>query len=412
MPGGTTTNCAVTSLRAEPGDQAALRTLHVIAGLSPSDGGPSYSVPRLCAALAARDAAEVTLLTVARPAETPDVCSEAGVCRRSFAQDFARVPILGSLRLSAGLDHAIGGAASGAEVVHNHGLWLAPNVRAGWAAAKARRPLIISPRGMLSPVALSFSRRRKQVFWRLAQRAVVRGAACLHATSIAEYYDIRGLGLTNPVAVIANGVDVAGSHRRPASVAEIRRTVLTLGRIHPKKGLERLLRAWTEVETAHPDWRLRIIGPAEDGHDAELRRLAASLGLRRVTVEGPVYGDDKLTALEAADLFVLPTLNENFGLTVAESLACGRPVICTAGAPWSGLRTHDCGWWIDHGVEPLANALDDAMSMPRTALSAMGEKGRSWMARDFSWERIADDMLATYRWLARGAEPPRFVRFD
>ena len=161
-----------------------------------------------------------------------------------------------------------------------------------------------------------------------------------------------------------------------------------------------------------PGWRLKIVGPPEAGHDDELRALAMALGLTRVSIEGPIYGDAKTVAYREADLFVLPTLNENFGLTVAEALAAGTPAISTKGAPWSGLESEGCGWWIDHGVEPLAAALAHAMALPREALKAMGDKGREWMARDFSWDRVAHDMLGVYLWLARSAEPPATIRFD
>jgi glycosyltransferase involved in cell wall biosynthesis len=188
--------------------------------------------------------------------------------------------------------------------------------------------------------------------------------------------------------------------------------VLSLGRIHPIKGLVRLLYAWSKVEAGSPGWWLKIVGPSEAGHGDELRALATALGLTRISIEGPIYGDAKTTAYRDADVFVLPTLNENFGLAVAEALATGSPVISTKGAPWSGLEIEGCGWWIDHGVEPLVAALAHAMALPRAALKAMGNKGREWMARDFSWDRIASDMLDVYLWLARRAEPPPTVRFE
>src|SRR5262249_54829327 len=149
----------------------------------------------------------------------------------------------------------------------------------------------------------------------------------------------------------------------------------SLGRIHPKKGLDRLLHAWAKVEAAHPEWRLRIIGPDEIGHSAELAALAAELRIRRVSIEGSVAGDAKTAAYREADLFVISTLNENFAVTVAEALAAGTPVIATKGAPWPGLVHEGCGWWIDHGVEPLAAVLSKAMAMSRDALLEMGAKG-------------------------------------
>jgi glycosyltransferase involved in cell wall biosynthesis len=157
---------------------------------------------------------------------------------------------------------------------------------------------------------------------------------------------------------------------------------------------------------------LRIIGPSEVGHDEELRTLVATLGLHRVSIGGPVYGDAKLAAIRAADLFVLPSLNENFAITVAEALAVGTPVIATKGSPWEGLESEGCGWWIDHGVGPLAAALTKAMLVPRPTLRAMGEKGKAWVKRDFSWDRVARDMIDVYSWLLQRAQPPALVRFD
>jgi glycosyltransferase involved in cell wall biosynthesis len=388
-----------------------LHAAHVIGGLDPAYGGPSYSVPRLCQALAAAGAG-TTLFSVSREADGQRDVPDRGYRDRRFAWDYARIPILRHLRCSQYLANALRDATLTADVIHNHGLWLMPNVSAGTAAASKRTPLVMSPRGMLAPAALEFSRIKKRAFWALLQGPVVRNAACIHVTCEQECEEIRSFGLTNPVAVIPNGVDLPElpAHRLAGPPAE--RIVLSLGRIHPKKGLARLIHAWSEVEARHPGWRLMIVGPPEIGHDKELRALAIALGLTRVSVEGPIYGDAKTTAYEDADIFVLSTLNENFGLTVAEALAAERPVISTKGAPWSGLESRGCGWWIDHGVEPLAAALTHAMALPREELKAMGRRGREWMARDFSWDRIARDMLDVYRWLARSAEPPPTIRFD
>src|SRR5262249_27691228 len=107
-----------------------------------------------------------------------------------------------------------------------------------------------------------------------------------------------------------------------------------------------------------------------------------------------------------ADIFVLPTHNENFGLTVAESLACRRPVIVTKGAPWSGVETHSCGWWIDTGEAPLIDALRTALCTPEAELRAMGLRGETWVKQAFSWDAIGRDMADVYRWvLGQGPRP-------
>ena len=388
-----------------------LRAAHVVAGLDPAYGGPSYSVPRLCEALAAAGA-ETMVLSVATDDGGQRDVYDKGYRDCRFAWDYARIPMLRRLHNSQGLSEALNHAARTADVIHNHGLWLMPNVNAARAAASGTKPFVVSPRGMLAPAALAFSRARKRVFWALLQGPAIRRAACIHATCEQEYTEIRGFGLTNPVAIIPNGIDVPELPARPAARPAAERVVLSLGRIHPKKGLSCLVHAWSKVEVGHPGWQLEIVGPPERGHDNELRALVATLGLGRVSVGGPIYGDAKTNAYRDADLFVLPTLNENFGLTVAESLAAGTPVISTKGAPWSGLESESCGWWIDHGVEPLAAALAHAMALSREALKAMGDKGRRWMAKDFGWDRIAHDMLGVYLWLSRSAEPPPTIRFD
>jgi glycosyltransferase involved in cell wall biosynthesis len=395
-------------LEASPG---RLYAAHVIAGLDPVYGGPSYSVPRLCEALAAAGA-EMTLFSVAEEKGGQRDAYHMGYRDCRFPWDYACIPILRNLRSSQELSTALRNAAVTADVIHNHGLWLMPNVRAGAAAASGPTPLVISPRGMLAPAALAFSRGKKWAFWAVLQGRAVRGAACIHATSAQEYEEIRGFGLTNPVAIIPNGIDLPELSKRPTARTAAERIVLSLGRIHPKKGLARLVHAWSRLEVCYPGWRLKIVGAPEAGHDNELRALAAQLCLTRVSIEGPTYGDAKAIAYREADLFVLPTLNENFGLTVAEALAAGTPAISTKGAPWSRLESEGCGWWIDHGVEPLAAALALAMAMSCEALKAMGERGREWMMRDFSWDRMAHEMLDVYLWLSRNAEPSPTIRFD
>jgi glycosyltransferase involved in cell wall biosynthesis len=351
--------------------------------------------------------AEAQLLSVAGADgcdTTPD--ANGGRC---FPRDWARVPVVRGLRCSSGLSRALHQLAPKADVIHDHGLWLMPNVDAGRAALLARKPFIVAPRGMLAPAALAFSRLKKRVVWALFQGKVVLRAACIHATSEQEYDEIRKFGLSNPVAIIPNGIDLPEPAARSISCTA-GRVVLSLGRIHPKKGLDRLVRAWARVEAAHPDWRLRIVGPDELGHAKDLVALASELKTQHVSVEKSIAGDAKIAAYQQADLFVLPTLNENFAITVAEALAAETPVIATKGAPWRALQSEGCGWWIDHGVEPLAAALSSAMVMTREALQAMGTRGRTWVARDFSWDRVARDMLDVYRWLALRGERPETVR--
>jgi hypothetical protein len=136
-----------------------VRVIHIIAGLDRAHGGPSYTVPRLCAALG-EVGVEVDLLSVTqRDARAGDILSN-GFRDRRFSWDYAGVPVLGQLRYSSGHARALDQAARGTQIMHNHRLWLWPNLQAGWIATKWQKPLIVAPRGMLGPAALNFSRKK------------------------------------------------------------------------------------------------------------------------------------------------------------------------------------------------------------------------------------------------------------
>lgn len=379
-----------------------MKLLQLVTSVAEEAAGPSYSVPSLARALG-RQGDEVQLMSLmGQP-----LPASAGFSHRVFP----RAPRVPRLWRSPGLLEALRRSVRDADLLHSHGLWAMPNVYPGWVAAAASAPLVISPRGTLSPWALNHSRWRKKVFWALAQGRVVAAAACLHATAESEYEDLRALGLRQPICVIPNGVDVDPIHAPPGGSREAAPpTILFLGRLHVKKGIDLLLRAWAIVAPELPEWRLRVVGPDDGGYEAPLRRLAASLRAPRVTFEGAVYGAAKRDLYRAASLHVLPSHSENFGMTVAEALANGTPVITTRGTPWSGLVREGCGWWIDIGVEPLVEALRAATGAGAVALAERGERGRRWMMRDFSWDRVAREMAAVYRWLRFGGEAPSSIR--
>lgn len=364
----------------------------IVASIDDAAAGPSYSVTALSAALR-RLGHDSAVMAVGQRVPEPGL--------EIFAQDLARLPGMKLLMVSRGLARALDTVSARGSVLHGHGLWLLPNILPATAAQRHAAPLVMSPRGMLGEAALAFSPTRKRIFWALAQRRALERATCFHATAESEADDIRRAGLSAPVAVIPNGIDIPAGDPVPGA-----RTILHLGRLHPKKGIDRLVAAWARIAKRHPDWRLRIVGPSESGYREALERQVHELGAPRVAFDGPLYGADKLAAYRAAGLFVLPTLNENFGMVVAEALAAGIPAICTKGAPWQGLETKRCGWWTDHGSEAMAVTLDAALALPDAERAAMGSRGRAWMARDFGWDEIAARMAEVYAWSAgRGARP-------
>ena len=384
-----------------------MRLIHTVPAIAEESSGPSYSVVRLCESLI-QEGQDATLVAL-------DWGKMDG--RSPFLKTF---PLgMGPLRLGRSpmmkrwLDEQ---ALSGkVDVLHTHGMWQMNAIYPGWAANKGKITLVVSTRGALSEWAMQRGSAIKRIFWPLVQRPVLAAATCFHATAKSEYKDIRRMGFRQPVAVIPNGIDIPDLSLKRC---ERSRILLFLGRIHPIKGLDMLLLAWRVVQDRFPEWRLVIAGSddgyyGKSGYLNELRMLAQKLEVRRVDFVGPLHGREKLQAYRDADLFILPSYSENFGMTVAEALAAGTPAIVTQGAPWEGFNQHDAGWWIEVGKESLVACLEDALARPHDALTEMGLRGRSWMQRDFSWPYVAQRMVETYEWLAGDRSTvPAWVQAD
>lgn len=385
-----------------------MRILHVVAGLEPNQGGPAYTVPKLCEAVAA-GGNDVALYSVASQSESVRAVRHGVMEKVLHRWDGARIPFVGALRKSAALSRNVRNMGERFDVCHVHGLWTWPTVVAAEAASRNGIPLILAPRGMLSPGSLRISSRKKKLFWKLFHSRSLRGLSCLHATSDLEAEELRGFsekhGLEVPIAVVPNGIDIFDLPPR----APTARTILSLGRIHPKKGLDGLIRAWARIAATRPDWDVKIVGPDEGNHSVGLRRLADELRVPRVSIEGPRYGNEKIEAYRNAALFVLPSHAENFGVTVAEALVAETPVIATRNTPWQALEAEKCGWWIEGGVESLAHALQKATALPPETLARMGANGRAYVSRAFRWDVIGQQMIGVYEWLGGRGEMPECV---
>ncbi len=299
------------------------------------------------------------------------------------------------------------------DIVHLHGIWMySSHVAAQWASRRpppqakpenkhrATSRLVISPHGMLAPAALSYSPMRKRLVRMAFQDRCFASASGYLATAEAEAKDIRAYCGDVPVGVVPNGVSDTQTklpdwHMRA-------RKVVAVGRLHPVKGYDRLLQAWKQVEATHPDWSLEIAGPDPDGHGDELRRLIGTLGLTRAVIGPARYGAERDALIATARLFALPSLTENFALTVPEALMCETPVIASTEAPWAGLSTHGCGWWVAPEPDALAKAMQDAISMPHPQLNAMGTAGRLWAKQAFGWNEIAKQTTDFYNSLRNG----------
>jgi glycosyltransferase involved in cell wall biosynthesis len=379
--------------------KAPIAVLHVIAGLDADMGGTSRCVPEQCSGVARlRFRMGIIALDRGKPL-SPEALRLQG--------EGIETQYLSPLRAVAALWKTI----ARYDIVHVDGLWHPFCHLGAWFARLRGKPVIITPHGMLEPWSLGAKRLKKGLGSWLYQRRDLSRATVLQATVLSEAGHFRAWGLRTPIAVIPYSLvmpKLRGQRPKP----KVRR-LLFLSRVHPKKGVLELVRAVAAQRRLFQTggWVLTIAGPDEGGHLLAVQSEVERLGLRDlVEFQGAVEGAKKWALYRSADIFVLPTYSENFGLVVAEALACGTPVLTTQGAPWQGLVQHRCGWWPAVGQAPLEKALALALRTPRADLAAMGKRGQAWITKDFSWPAVSKKWGQCYHWLLhRGSAPDFFL---
>jgi glycosyltransferase involved in cell wall biosynthesis len=349
--------------------------------LEHSYGGPAYTVARLAAALA-DEGVEVGLWA-------PDQTAHA-----SSAADNASISVL------SGKVHNAFVTFGRPDIIHDNGIWWRHNHQLATISRRLGIPRVVSPRGMLEPWALQHKGLKKKIAWPLYQSRDLRSASLHHATTEAEASNILRMNLGVPATTIPNGVDMPPEHmlrlagRTKRAAGEIR-TALFVGRIYPVKGLPLLVEAWARVMPGN--WRLVIAGPDEAGHMSVVKRAADAAGIGDVvSFPGSVTGREKEELFANADLFILPTLSESFGVAVAEALSFGLPVLTTTGAPWPQLEMNGCGWRVEISADGLARGLRQATALDGNSLVAMGMRGRQLVDKEFRWPAVGARFAEAY----------------
>jgi glycosyltransferase involved in cell wall biosynthesis len=381
-----------------------VKILHVVPTYVPAwkHGGPIRSVHGLARALAARGH-EVTVFTT-------DVDTNGAVpVGRAVPLDGVEVwyfPVTTPRRLyrSPAMGAALRDRISGFDVVHLHSVFLWPTAAAARAAERARVPYLLAPRGMLVPDLLRRRGRWRKAAWlRLVERRTLARAAGLHATADLEAEEAGRLGLPIPrVFVVPNGIDPEPPADLDAVQPAVRRLLdggpflLYLGRLSWKKGLDRLIPALAHVRNT-PETTLAVAGNDEEGIRPRLENLAREAGVAdRVVFLGPVDGADKAALLQHCAALVLPSYSENFGNSVLEAMAAGRPVAVTPEVGLAGVvREERAGIVADGAPAVLGEALRALLADPER--EAMGRRGAEAARRRFGWEAVAAQMEGVYR---------------
>ena len=304
------------------------------------------------------------------------------------------------------------------DIVHQHCLWTSCSLATNILRRKQGIPTVIDPQGSLNTWAVNNSRLKKRLALAAYQRENLENASCIHALADSEVEVFRRFGLSNPIAVIPNGVAEDRLHvtgcperfRHHVGLKTDARILLFLSRITPKKGLPLLIEAIESLGAASSGWVLIIAGADEFNHKAEIKGL---LERKKMTADirfvGPLYDSLKDDAFAAAELFILPSHSEGAPLVVLESLAAGVPVITTTASPWEELNTRHCGWWVDISTEALAGALAEALRLPAEKLAEMGRRGHRVVTENYTWTTSARKTVALYHWLLGASGKPDFV---
>jgi glycosyltransferase involved in cell wall biosynthesis len=276
------------------------------------------------------------------------------------------------------------------DIVHINGIWSPQNWGFQKLAQELKIKVVVSPHGMLESWILQRNPLKKKIALFLFQNKAIKKADHIHATAQMEKNSIRKLGFENEITIIPNGIDLSDIKQLKTTYGS--KKMIFLSRIHPKKGIEILLEAWRNCDTE--DWVLEIAGNGDDEYTEGLIESAGDL--KNVHFVGAIYEDDKWNFIRSADVMVLPTYSENFGIVVAEALAVGIPVITTTGTPWQDLENYNCGWWIDLSVDNLEKTLNIALNTPTKVLETMGNYGRKLIAEKYNIKAVGKNMVELY----------------
>ncbi len=376
-----------------------MKVTHVIHSIDRSKGGPSTYMQLLTEKLVEQMKIEVVTL------DTPDPIPLNSLITHHSSQTSS----LGLFGYSPDMRNYLQNTKT--DIFHGNGLWQYPVYAMAKAARKRKIPYILSTHGMLEPWSMTQGKWKKWLALSLFQSKDLHKADVIHCTADMEAESLRKKGYTNPIAVIPNGIDIDQFKPAGQKESEEKKNLLFISRIHPKKGLEMLIDAWAAMGDEHrKNWQLQIAGNGEEYYIQTLRKMIHALGLEAsIQILGPVFGKEKLQLYQNASLFILPTYSENFGIVIAEALACGVPVITTKGAPWEDLEKAQCGWWIPATTEAIGEVLITALAKNRDDLNAMGLRGRRLVEEKYNMQTVAGQMIALYQWLINKQEKPAFV---
>ena len=319
-----------------------------------------------------------------------------------------------AFRYSPALKNAI--VKSECQVGHLQVLWMYTSVVTNhWFSSG--KPYIVTIHGMLEPWALKNAGWKKKIVEFLYEGRCLKNAACIHAHTYKEYKDIRQFGLTNPVSIIPNGVDLPDTKpvtQKPAwyGQAKNRKVVLFISRLHPKKGIENMLEAWGNL-TNRQQWCLVIAGWGDNDYAQSLKDKVRNLGLEDdIIFVGPLFDQEKHLAFTHAEAFILPSLSEGLPMAILEAWSYKVPALITPACNLPEGYEAEAAIKIEPNPASIATGLQHLFALTDEQRQQLGQNGYELVLKKYTWDKIAQQMAEVYKWVLEGGPHPNTVLFD
>ena len=371
-----------------------MNSLHIISSLKRSSGGTSTSSYTLVKGLQKEKLA--TDMVTFKPGDI----REEMISTESFIH-LIPTPKIRKWHYSRPAIKFIKEKISQYDLFHIHGIWeFLPNMAARYAG-NSGLPYIITISGMLYPSALAINAKFKKLASMLFQYENLRRATVIHATCYQEYEYIRQYGLKNPVAVIANPLELPQNLPAISPSEDSKVKIGFMGRFNPIKNIDVLIEAWAKINKSNPtkELELILIGDGEKSYRETLQKQVKKHGLTNVSFTGFLNGPEREAKLATLNYLVLPSKSENFGMVVTEALLYGVPVIASKGTPWGDLDEYKCGWWVDNDVDTLSSTIGKAIHLDEKERIEMGKRGQALVENKYSQSAVALQTKELYAWM-------------
>lgn len=296
------------------------------------------------------------------------------------------------------------------DIYHAQGIWQYPTYAIVDVAREKRRPYLITPRGMLYPQDIKKSNERfKRLSLRIRLLQDLNRAACVQVTCEDEMRHCRDLGVTSPIAIIPNPVEILDY--KESKTDNVFRLGY-LGRLSPRKNVESLIYAFDALRKQSQNAELLIIGGGDSEYENFLKKEVSRLKLENVRFTGFLSGEEKNRAIASLSVLTMPSEFENFGNVILEGLIRKIPCIATKGSPWQELESFQCGWWVEYNQTAITEAVKEAMTTSVETLWEMGNRGRKLVEANYSIPAVAMRMKSLYEWILQTGKKPDFVFLD